>query len=504
MDKLAIAFFAFILFILAACNNNPSNSTYDDQYNPIPVEEDYSIPGDLYYVDIEDGSDDNPGTQSQPFQTIHYALGQVTSGDGLMLYGGNYGDVAWGRTGDTEWTQEPIAVVFEDWVTVKAVDGEEVIFNSLSLGTWNAPGTSTSMPFSAVGNSDLRMRFDGIQILDGIAIRGSRYIDIRNSTVSLTGDIQERINDSGISVYNGQHVILYHNEITHCGVGIQGMTTDFIVVGNDIHHNTHDGLSMLGGTNWLVEGNTFRELDDGVDDTVAWGKHTDAIQLYFVNSEHPKWARLASNFIFRRNIFFHIESMAAMMGDSGLGRIEKFTWENNVFGPMNGRMFIMAANVYDYFIFRNNSVIYAPNDSWTSMWGRSFGASGYPLADRYFNIQIWYGSAEDNPHQNNYQFYNNIFTSATPSYQEFGLVSNNIYIDTVNETMENAEIRTTQIPYTAITGNINDFLAAGGVLGALTSDSEAIDAGTDNNNPVTEDYLGTPRISPIDIGAFEY
>ncbi|MEJ2427108.1 MAG: right-handed parallel beta-helix repeat-containing protein [Candidatus Thiodiazotropha sp.] len=413
----------------------------------------YEISGNIYYADPVNGSDANPGTQSQPFQTIHYALSQVSGGDGLLLYGGNYGDVAWGRTGDAAWTQQPIAVVFTDWVTVKAVDGEDVIFDSLSLGTWNAPGTNTPMPFSTIGNSDLRMRFDGIQILDGIEIRGSRYVDIRNSTVSLAGDIQDRINDSGISVYNGQHVMLYHNEITHCGVGIQGMTTDFIVARNDIHHNTHDGLSMLGGSNWLVEGNTFRELDDGVDDTVSWGKHTDGTQLYFVNAPDPKWARLASDFTFRGNVFYHIESMAAMLGDSGLGRIERFTWENNVFGPMNGRMFIMAADVHDYFIFRNNSVIYAPNDSWTSMWGRTLGAAGYPLRDRYFNVQIWYGPAADNPHQANYQVYNNIFTSATPSYQEFGLVSNNLYIDTVNETMANAEIRTTQPPYTTITGN---------------------------------------------------
>jgi hypothetical protein len=81
---------------------------------------------------------------------------------------------------------------------------------------------------------------------------------------------------------------------------------------------------------------------------------------------------------------------------------------------MNGRMFIMSGDVQGYWIFRHNTVIYAPNGSWTSLWGREFGQTAYGLNERYFNIQIFGETQAVDPHLANYQMYNNILAEATP------------------------------------------------------------------------------------------
>jgi hypothetical protein len=83
---------------------------------------------------------------------MNHALSQLQGGDGLYLYGGDYGYVSWGRNGGVDsWTQSPIEEVYSDWVTVVAVSGESPVFSHLSMGTWDdGSGSATPLSFSEV------------------------------------------------------------------------------------------------------------------------------------------------------------------------------------------------------------------------------------------------------------------------------------------------------------------------------------------------------------------
>jgi len=222
----------------------------------------YEIPGALYYVDAHHGSDSNPGTDTEPFPSITHALAQVSGGDGIIVRDGSYGDLAFGASGGLA-----IAEVFSDWVTIRAEEGHDPAVGKVVLGTWGQESTPDAMPFSQVGNSDLRLRVDGLLIEDTLSIYGSRYVDVRNCVIRTVGELTELAEiGAGVTVFNGQHVQLLHNEVTHSGIGVAGMTTDFVMKGNHIHHNSHDGLKIYGGDNWIVEGNVFHDLDDGLGD----------------------------------------------------------------------------------------------------------------------------------------------------------------------------------------------------------------------------------------------
>lgn len=478
-------------------SDNTSNYNYNQN-------DSYEITGTIYYADAVNGSDENPGTESAPFLTVHHGLARLTGGDALYLFNGDYGDVAWGRTGTEPWEQRPIPEVYTDWVTVRAADGHEPHLESLDLGTWNQPDSGDPLPFTTVGNSDLRMRFDGLVIENGVQIHGSRYVEIRNCRIHLRGDLQERIEDPGVRVFNGQHIKLLYNEITSTGFGISGMTTDFTVRGNEIHHNSHDGISILGGANWLVEYNAIHDLDDGAadGDGQSWNMHVDGIHMYMVNNGDPKWAIGAAGFTFRGNVFYHLESMAVMINaNEAGGTYENWLWENNVFGPVGGRLFILGAAFYNGFVFRHNTVVYAPNDTWVSMYGRSMGADSAELDGQWYHVQVWGG---EDAFLSDYQFYNNIFTTATSMPDGFGFVANNLYLGDTDAELPNGERVVSILPYVEVPGSIQDFLDSGGVLGQLVEGSPAIDMGSTEGERVPCDRTGNERDDLPDIGAMEH
>ncbi|MBU1220937.1 right-handed parallel beta-helix repeat-containing protein [Myxococcota bacterium] len=492
-----------VLVAIFSCSDNKNNNSNND-YNNLNnlhnwnnADYTYEITGTSWYVDINNGSDENPGTSELPFATIDYALTQVSGGDAVFVRDGSYGDLIFGSNNGLA-----IPEVFSDWVTLRADEGHSPVLAHVELGTWGQEDTTDAMPFTQVGNSNLRLRIDGFQITDRVRIRGSRYVEIRNCLVTSDDFSLEELTKEagyGIQVFNGQHVLLLNNEITHCGIGVEAMTTDFVMKGNDIHHNSHDGLKIYGGENWLVEGNIFRELDDGLadddDDPDERNMHVDGIHIHTIVHEGgyqaDKWAGGAKNIVIRGNLFFHIEAMAVMINqnDSGRGDWEDFIWENNIFGPAGGHLFIQGSSFEGYFIFRHNTVLFTPNDVWTSMFGRTMrpGDLDNPQSACYY-VQVWGNPA-------NHMYYNNIFTSKTVLNQDQGVVTNNIFIG--QDDLSN-------LPYQPISGTIEEFIVQGGVFGQLVEGSAAIDAGTTEQTVPEKDFYGTTRDATGDIGAVEF
>lgn len=457
----------------------------------------YEVTGTHYYVDAMTGSDSNPGTSQEPFQTLPYALTKVTGGDGVYLRDGDYGDLSFGAESNA-----PIDEVFDDWVTIVAEEGHSPRLGRVELGIWNRNGYK--LPFAQVGNSDLWLRIDGVSITNQLGIYGSRHVDIRNCAIQTDAELTKlTASGSCVDVMNGQYVSLYNNDISHCGIGVAAMTTDFAMAGNEIHHISHDGLKIYGGYHWVVEGNSIHDLDDGLNDDDPdpdnRNNHCDCIHMHTIIHQggysDERWAGGGGDVVIRGNRLYHAEAMGIMVNQNDWdGTWGDYTIENNLFGPAGGMLVILGSN-FTGITVRHNTVLYAPGDVWTSIFGRTMAPAG--LADAggqcYF-FQIWGNGPEA-------QVYNNIFGGTGEStslssriQQDQGVVTNNLFLP---DDMAH-------LPYVTIPGTIDDFIAAGEVLGELVPGSAAHNAGTSAHPYPPEDVYHTPRDdgSP-DIGAVE-
>jgi hypothetical protein len=449
-------------------------------------------PGNTLYVDIVKGDDSlGEGSKISPFRTISRALDSLQSGDILLLNNGNYGDVVVGRTPGENWGSDPSDITvpyskFNNWVTIKAAPGQTPHFNSLSIGTLNIPNSGSpakEIDFSQKGNCDLYMSFEDLVIEDGVSIMGSRYVKIKGCTINRSGELVGSVsiidNKTGIEIENGRYITIEDNDITHVAIGIAAASYDLTIKSNDIHLNSHDGIRVLGGENWLIEDNKIHDIDDGVDDDSGeeWNRHVDGIQIFTMYE-------VTNNLRVRGNIIYHIEAMGVMVNESTSGRkYENWIFENNIFGPVGSIVLHFGADVEKGCVYRHNTVVYAPNDTWQSLYRT--------LNYQQYHVAMW-GAGETN---NGYRYYNNIFTSDSEVPDDYDFFAGNIYYDPEGKIA---------CPYEAIPGSISDYIASGKLPGTLTSNSAAINAGaTKYTSELSTDFMGNARDSKPDIGALE-
>lgn len=449
-----------------------------------------------YTIDYGNGNDSNDGSANKPFQNLSALIPLLHAGDSVVLStSGNYGDLETGYLGvpGKSWDWLPIDTLFRDWVTIVAKVGKVPYLNKISLGCLNQ-ADGTGLPFSVVGNGELNLIIDGVTVGDGVDIYGVRHVQIKNSQITLQGELTEKMERAGIVVANGQYITLEGNEITHANYGIQFFSTDLVIRNNHIHNNIHDGLSILGGENVLIEGNRIHDIDDGSEDEGAnfypWNMHVDG--MHFRTVSGAKWPTGHKGFTIRGNLLYNIEAMGVMINaNASNGKYENFIWENNIFGPTGGILFHLGAEFSDGFIFRHNTVLYAPDNVWTSPMGRKMDGQKYSFS--------WW------PADSSYKFYNNIFVYANSTVPESYAVANNIYIGDHKGDTARGEIFTPTTPYANIEGNISDYLARNPIIGMPIPLSVAHDAGIVSEvfPAIHTDFLGKVRGSIPDIGAFE-
>ena len=476
------------------------------------------------YLDATNGNDTTgDGSSGKPYKTFSKTLTAVVAGDTVLMNNGDYGAVSAGRTPDGGTAIE----LFADWVTFKAAPGQTPHATSITLGNlWyiNSSGARVQLDIGRShpkGNVNCYLRFEGLTVDDGVSIEGSRYVYIKNCIINRAGVLNGSVgiidNKAGIDSSYGAYITLEGNEITHCAVGISVAGSYTVIKDNHIHHNSHDGIHMLGGSDWLIEGNRIHNLDDGVDDSsgLDWNRHCDGIQAYDLNGDGSD---AICNVQIRRNLFYHIECMGIMLQcktdsltDSELvapGRFSNWIIENNVFGPTGSQAIIVGVDISGGFVLRHNSTLHAPNDTWTSIYGRTMQGTNN-------NIQMWADTTR--PERANilksYRVYNNIFGDAEfanygPTYSTYastyGFVGGNLYYGSGN-TLSNGDRWYSIFPYEAISGSIQDWLDAGHMPGKLLDGSAAINTGSATYaSELLDDYSGRARDSQPDIGACEY
>ncbi|MBK8476584.1 MAG: right-handed parallel beta-helix repeat-containing protein [Opitutaceae bacterium] len=486
--------------------------------------------GDTYYLDADAGDDDTgDGSAARPWRTFKKALYSVQSGDTVLLRTGHYGTLIAGRTKDDNrnWGAEvalPLAH-FTDWVTFKAAPGHAPRATRIDFGTKNTTERTSNnlavqLPFTVKGNVDLFIRVDGLIIEDGVDLKGGRHIEIANCTINRAGPLNDSIssidNKGGVGISNGRYITIRGNDITQVAVGIGGASHDLAIIANRIHNIAHDGIRVLGGDTWLIEGNWIHDLDDGFGDPAnypaevrwTWGRHADGIHIWTLTDA-------TRNLTVRGNIIYHVECMGVMVNASTLAGKEYSNWvfENNVFGPTGAEETIHGgAAVRDRFIFRHNTFVYAPEDRWTGLYPKDM-VTGEDRVIHSTTHKIMWPSCDGEG-----SVYNNLFADGSQARVYTGsplsFSGHNLYriAPTSGNALSRGDAVLTALPYDAIPGNVQDYMdASGKVIGQLTAQNQAIDAGTGIGldyvtalkERLTIDFLETTRDARADIGAFE-
>lgn len=486
----------------------------------------------VWHVDAINGSDDDgvgDGSASAPFASIARANMEVDSGDTVLLYEGDYGDVALVTTPNPYASVdvlENLPPFYTDWVTYAAAPGHEhrARVGRLQIGTAiSCPDYNDKYPvdseYAVYGplnptRRDFRIRISGLRVEDGIAIFHGRYVHIDNNIVSRIGPLTGVTDCSDIYQghtgieFGGRYIIIENNEVTHSAHGIHGGAHDVIIRNNTVHDITHDGLGLVLGRNYLIEGNDIYNTDDGYDDDEVPGCriHSDGFQPYIISYEaNVNMGYDIRNVSFKRNRIHHTESLGIMLQSSPFAertdwtaeiKLRNFLFENNIFGPAAGFMVNIIADGFDGFMFRNNTTLRIEGDSYLSAQGRTIQSDS-------FAVRL------SGPNSTDSYIYNNVLSFTADTHATTSFAGYN-YFDVPWQTWYDVADWWHDHP--------GDFFREGDSAPYVTSDfsghlvdgSPLINAGTrvDASNtpldvPITEDFYGNPRDNRPDIGAVE-
>jgi len=443
--------------------------------------------GNIYHV-APNGSDSNPGTESQPWQTIAYAVSQLQPGDTLIIHGGTYSEIV----------EITVSGTFEKPITIMGAPEEDVIldFNGASSNCF-----MFKQGASYINVENLKLRNCGIWTisLDG----ENRYITLSN--LDVTGG------ESGIHLTAGEsggeprfgpveHIIIKNSAIhdsIYTAVDCTPGPCNYIVIRNSLIYNSGaetgfgaDGIAVEIGNHIIIE------------DTRVYGNGGDGIDI---GSRNPLVTEESSDVKVSRCLVYNngLEGVKLWTG----GVIENSVMYSN---GLDGLDFIYNG---DYLVV--NTVV-AGNSP--SMESRTYGAIfGYPEPQPL--------GKQDNL---NIGIYNSIFAFNGPAQEPTGVyVGAGVKLESdynIWFSREDSEIYMESMKYdytrqdilsgkwTSDTSNGEHSLAEDPLFVDLENGdlhlregSPAIDAGTDEYCPgIDLDGGQRPAGAGCDISAYEF
>jgi parallel beta-helix repeat protein len=187
----------------------------------------FNIQPCIYYVDIDDGSNDNAGTAAAPWRTLHYSLSTIESGT-LNVAAGNY------KIGNNLETNTPITISNSDITVIGEGDAAIGASNPTAVidGTGGGGSTEWNSGFTITGSN---------VTIKGISIKNFSTTD--ESGIEITGGTGNKVRDCKISD-------------NYAGITIANSNT-FKVQDCEIYSNTKYGLSVETSTGGEIHRNTI-------------------------------------------------------------------------------------------------------------------------------------------------------------------------------------------------------------------------------------------------------
>lgn len=236
-----------------------------------------SASGAIYYVSPS-GSDANPGTETQPWQTIQKATETLVAGDTVYIKAGTYPERVIPQNSGSTGNYITYAAYASDTVTI---DGSSVTLPSDWGGLFDVSNKSyitiSGLRIENAGPNDNNV---------GILADNASYITIEKNYIYDTVS-------SGIGVWNSDNITIDGNEVElACNDGEQecitvAVTDSFEVKNNHVHHGGPgnyggEGIDIKDGSS---NGKVYNNLVDNLPNTVgiyvdAWDKHTYNIDVF--------------------------------------------------------------------------------------------------------------------------------------------------------------------------------------------------------------------------------
>jgi hypothetical protein len=420
-----------------------------------------------YYVSMT-GSDQNPGSITQPWKTFRKAVETMLGGDTVYIRGGTY--------------NEPVKINYKtnttgQYLTLAAYPGEEVIV-------------------------------DGTGIVIDYNQEGLIYVK-RTDYVRISGLKVQHSNGAGIYIGYANHVIVENNQTydtVKSGISTWG-ATNVVIDSNDIalacnpHPNypmSEENISVDNTSNFEIKNNYVHKASN-IADGSSGGEGINV-------KDGSSFGKVHNNVV-------HLDERADGKPSNRLG-FGLDAWNN-----ANGTHDIEYYNNVSY----NNYVgfIVSSEQGGPVENIKVYNNIAYNNASAGFAV-VWWSGTKDGT-KKNIQFFNNVsyhngigFENTSPKNQNV-VVRNNIF------SQNTTPVQLLSGSEGQFTIDHNLFYESGGTYGTntvigdpkfinpveanfqLQSSSPAIDAGSSLNAPDT-DFAGNsrPRGAGYDIGAYEY
>jgi parallel beta-helix repeat protein len=248
-----------------------------------------------YYVS-NTGDNENNGSQSDPWETIQHAVGQVHAGDSVIILSGEYVGFCMGWDDENEGTSsDPIvfkanagAIIISDNInTNDGINLEGVSYIIVDGFTIANPGGSiTRAGIRSVGNTGVVIRNNTI---DGMGTWGI-FTGFSDNILIENNHCSNSIEEHGIYFSNSADnpVIRGNTSFGNNGCGIHmngdismggdGIISNALVEGNIIYDNGSDGGSAINCDG--VQNSTIRN-------NLIYNNHSSGISLYQIDAAEP-------------------------------------------------------------------------------------------------------------------------------------------------------------------------------------------------------------------------
>jgi hypothetical protein len=229
-----------------------------------------TLQGSMYFV-APTGDDSNPGTESQPWQTIQKAAKTLIGGDTVYIRAGTY----------------------TEQVTIQnsGIPGSPIVFAAYPGETPILDGENITLANDLVGLFEISgvsyIRVSGLHVINAGPYDNNAGILVDNSSdITLENISTDNTMSSGIGVWGSQRVVVRNNLIERAGlsgwqecISMAG-SSDFIVRNNSVINCQKEGICIKdGSSNGRVSNNRVsysRAVGIYVD---AWDKYTHDIEV---------------------------------------------------------------------------------------------------------------------------------------------------------------------------------------------------------------------------------
>ncbi|MEO1376415.1 MAG: right-handed parallel beta-helix repeat-containing protein [Cyanobacteria bacterium J06635_10] len=457
--------------------------------------------GSNYYVSPS-GSDNNPGTQSQPWKTINYAVSQgspVTAGDTILVQPGVYTEtVTLDKSGyeelghitlkangnvilrDPDPIPDPITGDFKEGVIQSAGDGYWIIDGfRIENTSWAGISLRDANNMIVQNNHTFETGAPGIIVMPDTFFAGGEG-EVTSKDIKVLGNTVERANwkwtgsgsdigtQEALSIWGVDGFEVANNlvkEGTREGIDVKTGSRN-----GSVHNNTVTGVAQVSGTPQgynggpaiYIEGNRADTFNIDVYNNVVYGNTAEGIAV--------------------------VDEVPAQGDVKDVRVYNNLVYGNGLLGVNGGVGITVTSNVSDVEIFHNTvvnniqSILIDGTDAFGGYKPNNVLVRNNIFADAIFRN----GLIED---ADNVVLDNNLFTDGFTQLYESGGGLNNL-----------TETNNTEV------GSIG-FLDAAGNDYRLSANSAAIDIGSDmipDYLSIDKDGKNRDRDNAPDVGAYEY